>query len=598
MKGLYKQLCDKTKDAKGLLPVEQLVTRAGISSEITNKLISLGFNVQNLGQRGQAILFTALNDIIAVYKGDSFYFATLCVDKLKELIQYNMLLPNEGCKNLSGVDRLVRANTIETINAYLAQGKYHFIKLNIYDKCKTSCSLFTATGMNPYPDLISETVYSLSNIANWHNELYNVLVKGCYKLTLGDNYVLCQNYLSSTMSLPTSGILLTKDLNNNVIEVPLHRIRDYEPYNSDGFVMKLYKGVVSYDGSLITLNRQLLEKYYGEKLVNSKLESKSVRYRFCLEELLSRGYKFSLAYYINKYQLDIYDANDIYDLADKLKALIKREDDKGIINARVLTSANQILSGHKSYYMKINLDKIGNHEVKVVEDLSSVMPKDYDYYAISPSLGYNKVTVSATSDSLAMKYGESEFERQFGKNSKFIGVVAEGRLIKGIKPYKMSIDIQQKLCQNIMYGYKANYEGYKKILLQILAENNINTYSDEAIKLIYINGLARKYRYGQDVKLLDVIDHLIQFMELLCDTSALNKKLNELESSISYKNCKKEYPGIVDALPELKGFKVDDNPDGKFVVTKWGRYKITKSGVNKTVELLYNEKRLGNKILK
>ena len=314
--------------------------------------------------------------------------------------------------------------------------------------------------------------------------------------------------------------------------------------------------------------------------------------------MLSRGYKFSLAYYINKYQLDIYDADDIYDLADKLKTLIKREDDKGIINARVLTSASQILAGHKSYYMKINLDKIGNHEVKVVEDLSSVMPKDYDYYAISPSLGYNKVTVSATSDSLAMKYGETEFERQFGKNSKFIGVVAGGKLIKGVRPYKMSIEIQRKLCQNIMYGYTANYEGYKKVLLQILAENEINTYSDEAIKLVYINGLARKYRYGQDVKLLDVIDHLIQFMELLCNTDALNKKLSELESSIAYKNCQKEYQGIVDALPELKGFKVDDTPDGKFVITKWGRYKITKSGVGKTVELLYNEKRLGNKILK
>lgn len=598
MKGLYKQLCDKTKDVKGLLPVEQLVTRAGIASEITNKLISLGFNVQNLGQRGQAILFTALNDIIAVYKGDSFYFATLSVDKLKELLQYNMLLPNDGCKDLSGVDRLVRANTVETINAYLSQGKYHFIKLNMYDKCKTSCSLFTVTGMNPYPDLISETVYSLSNIANWHNELYNALVKGCYKLTLVDGSVLCQNYLSSTMSLPTSGILLTKDFNNNLIEVPLHKIRDYEPYNFDGFVMKLHKGVVSYDGSLITLNKQLLERYYGEKLVNSKLESKSVRYRYCLEELLSRGYKFSLAYYINKYQLDIYDADDIYDLADKLKTLIKREDDKGIINARVLTSASQILAGHKSYYMKINLDKIGNHEVKVVEDLSSVMPKDYDYYAISPNLGYNKVTVSATSDNLAMKYGETEFERQFGKNSKFIGVVTGGKLVKGIKPYKMSIEIQRKLCQNIMYGYTANYEGYKKVLLQILAENEINTYSDEAIKLVYINGLARKYRYGQEVKLLDVIDHLIQFMELLCNTDALNKKLSELKSNIAYKNCQKEYQGIVDALPELKGFKVDDTPDGKFVITKWGRYKITKSGVGKTVELLYNEKRLGSKILK
>lgn len=597
MKGLYKQLCDKTKDVKGLVPVEQLVSNAGITTEVKNKLISLGFNVQNLGSRGQAILFTALNDIIAVYKGDSFYFATLSVDKLKELLQYNMLLPNEGCKDLSGVDRLVRANTVETINTYLAQGKYHFIKLNMYDKCKTSCSLFTVTGMNPYPDLISETVYSLTNIANWHNELYNALVKGCYKLTLVDGSILCQNYLSSTMSLAPSDILLTKDLNNNLIEVPLHKIRDFEPYNTDGFVMKLYKGVVSYDGSLITLNRQLLEKYYGEKLVNSKLESKSVRYRYCLEELLTRGYKFSVAYYINKYQIDIYDADNVYDLADKLKSLIKREDDKGIINARVLTSANQILAGHKSYYLKINIDKIGNHDVKVVEDLSSVMPKDYDYYAISPSLGYNKVTVSATSDSLAMKYGETEFERQFGKNSKFIGVVTGGKLIKGIRPYKMSIDIQRRLCQNIMYGYTANYEGYKKILVQILAENNLRS-SDEAIKLIYINGLARKYRYGQDVKLLDVVDHLIQFMELLSDTTALNKKLVELESNIAYRNCQKEYQGIVEAYPDFKGYKIDDTPDGKYVLTLWGRYKITKSGVGKTVELLYNEKRLGSKILK
>lgn len=598
MKGLYKQLCDKTKDVKGLVPVEQLVSKAGITTEVTNKLISLGFNVQNLGQRGQAILFTALNDIVAVYKGDSFYFATFSVDKLKELLQYNMLLPNEGCKDFSGVDRLVRANTVETINTYLAQGKYHFIKLNMYDKCKTSCSLFTVTGMNPYPDLIAETVYSLTNMANWHNTLYNALVGGCYKLTMIDGVEYCQNYLSSTMSLAPSGVLLTKDFNNNLVELPLHKIKDYEPYNPDSFVMKLYKGVVSYDGTMITLNRQLLEKYYGEKLVNAKLESKTVRYRYCLEELLTRGYKFSVAYYINKYQIEIYDADDVYDLADKLKSLIKREDDKGIINARVLTSASQILAGHKSYYMRINLDKIGNHDIKVVEDLSSVLPKEYDYYAISHSLGYNKVTVSATSDSLALKYGETEFERQFGKNSRFSGVVANGVLIKGTRPYKMSIEIQRRLCQNIMYGYKANYEGYKKILLQILAENEINTYSDEAIKLIYINGLARKYKRGQEVMLIDVVDDLIKFMELLSDTTALNKKLMELETNIAYRNCQKEYQGIVDALPDLKGFKVDDTPEGRYIITLWGRYNVTKSGIGKTVELYYNDKKLGNKILK
>lgn len=598
MDSLYKQLCDKTKDEKGMIPVEQLVSKAGLTSEVNNKLISLGLNAQSLGQRGQAILFTALNDIVAIYKGDSFYFATLCVEKLQELLNLGLLLPSEGSKDLSGVDRLVRANTVETINTYLAQGKFHFIKLNMYEKCKTSCSLFTVTGMNPYPDLISETVYSLSNMANWHNTLYNNLVKGCYKLTTSYGSELCQCYLSSTMSLATSDILLTKDLNNNMIEIPLHQIKDFEPYNPDGFVMKLYKGVVSYDGLMITLNRNILEQYYGEKLVNSKLESKSVRYRYCLEELLSRGYKFSVAYYINKYQIEIYDADDIYDLADKLKALVKREDDKGIINARVLTSASQIAAGHKSYYCKINLDKLGNHEIKVVEDVSSVLPKEYDYYGISPSLGYNKVTIKATSDNLAQKYGETEFERQFGKDSRFVTLANKGVVIKGIRPYKMSINIQRRLCQNIMYGYKANYDGYKKVLLQILSENGINTYSDEAIKLVYINGLARKYRQCQEVKLIDVIDDLLKFMELLQDTGALSKKLTELETQIAYKNCQKEYNGIVEALPELKGYKTDDTPDGRYVVTLWGRYKVTKSGIGKTVELLYNEKKLGNKILK
>jgi hypothetical protein len=600
MYGLYKQILDKSKDKKGCIVVDTLIANANMQTEVNNKLISEGYLIQNLNYKAKAILFTALVDIIVVCKDNQYYLATFNQDKIKELANLGRLIPNAGENDLSGVDRIFRNNTKDVICQYLLQDKFHLIKLNLYEKSKTSFTLCSVGTMNPYPSLDVEQVYSLSQISAWHNELYNALVKGIYKLSVGSETYICQNYLSNTKSVVTGGVLVTKDLNNNLLELPIFKIRSYEPYNDNSFIQNLYKGIVEFDGNNITLNREILEKYYGSKVVYSKLESKGVRYRYCLEELLSIGNKYSLAYYINKYALEIYDCNTIYDLQDRLYSLIAKEksETNEVINARVLTSVNTILAGHKSYYIRINLSKVANHNTKVVENIADVMPKTYQYYAISPSLGYNCVEVNATSDSLAEKYGETEFARQFGKDSKFSGLMCEGKLIKGIKGYKFGIDIQRKLCQSIMLGYKSNYEGYAKVIRKMLDDNNIHNYSDETIQLLYINNLARISKYGEDIKMFDVMQEFIKFCELLNNTADLQKRLVDEKSKISYKMCCKEYSAIQKAFPEFKGYKLDDTPEGKFVLTRYGRYKYNNQGVNKTVELLYNEESLGNKIIK
>lgn len=600
MLGLYKQILSKSRNKKGVITVDKLISDSGFMSEVTNKLVSEGYPVQNMDYKRKCILFTALVDIIVVFKNNQYYLATFNQSKVVELYKLGRIIPNEGEKDLSGVDRQLQYNTKEIVCQYLVQNKFHLIKLNLYEKCKTSFTLVSVSGMNPYPNMDTEIVYSLSQVAEWHNELSNVLVKGIYKLTVLGNPVICQNYLSSTKSVATGLILVTKDVNNNVVELPLKDITDYEPYNDNDFIQRLYSGVVSYDNVNITLNRELLERYYGIKDLYTKLESKGVRYRYCLEELISIGNKYSVAYYINKYALDIYDCDNIYDLQNKLKSLIAKEPElnKEIINARVLTNIGQILGGHRSYYIRINISKLHNHSVQVIENVADVMPKTYQYYAISPSLGYNCVEVNATSDNLAEKYGITEFERQFGKDSIFIGLSCDGRLVKGIKGYKFGIDIQRKLCQNIMYGYKENYQGYAKVIYKMLELNGVVHCTDEMIKLLYINKLAKKYKYGADVKFIDVMKYFIDFCEVLTDLEVLDKQLKQAEINISYRMCNKEFSSIEKALPELRGYKVDDTPNGKFVITRYGRYKVGKTGLNKTVELLYNEKSLGNKIIK
>ena len=600
MLGLYKRILDKTKDKKGLIPVDKLISDAGFMSEVTNKLIAEGYPVQNMDMKRKCILFTALVDIIVVYKSNQYYLATFNQNKILELYQLGRIIPNEGEKDLSGVDKQLRYNTKEIVYQYLIQGKFHLIKLNLYEKSRTNFTLVSVSGMNPYPNMDVETVYSLTQVSNWHNELSNALVKGIYKLTVAGNQVICQNYLSSTKSVATGLTLVTKDVNNNVVELPLKDITYYELYNDNDFVRKLYSGVVSYDGLNITLNRDLLEKYYGTKDLYTKLESKGVRYRYCLEELLSIGNKYSVAYYVNKYALNIYDCSSIYDLQLRLKSLISKEPEinREIVNARVLANVGQILGGHRSYYVRINISRLHNHQVQVVENIADVLPKTYQYYGISPSLGYNCVEVSATSDNLAEKYGATEFERQFGKGSIFSGLSCEGKLIKGIKGYKFGINIQHKLCQGIMYGYRENYQGYSKTIYEMLATNGVDNCTDEMIQLLYINKLAKKYKHGAYVKLIDVMKDFIDFCEVLTDKEVLDKQLKQAETNISYKICSKEFYSIEQALPELKGYQVDDTPEGKFVITKHGRYKVGKSGLNKTVELLYNEKSLGSKILK
>lgn len=594
MQNLYKSII--SKPVTGLKQVDEIIASAGMNDAVCNKLKSLGFMIDNLSFKQKAILFTSLVDIIVVIRDNHYYLATMCPEKIMELNQLGRLIPNANESDLRGVDKLLTNNTVSVINQYLVKGKFHLIKLNVYEKCRTSFTLVSANNMNPYPDLVMEKVYSLTNFANWHNELYNVLIKGIYRLHTDSGDIICQNYLGHVKSVCTGGSLIAKGVDDDLKEIPLWQIKSYEPYSENPFIEKLYKGIVKYDGKNITLNRELLKNYYGEKVVNTKLESLGVRYRYCLEELLSIGDKYSLAYYINKYDLKIYDCDDIYDLAKRLEGLIEKGTD-GVVNARVLTSYEQIKTGHVSYYVRINLSKLSHHTIEDVEDITKVMPRTFKYYAISASLGYNCVEVKATSKELAEKYGEVEFKRQFGNDSgDCITLLDDKDIIKGFRPYKFSIEIQRRLCQNIMYGYRENYQGYVKIIREMLKNNGIDSCSDECIKLLYVNNLARKTKYGKDVALKDVMYEFLKFCELLNDN--WQDKLKQEKISISYKRCCKEFSSIEKALPELKGYKIDDTPEGKYVVTQYGRFKIGKNGLNKTVELVYNDEYLGNKIIK
>ena len=597
MQSLFRQILASNKN-KGLTTVDKLLENSGLISAVKQKLTYEGYNVSGLSDRGVAILFFSLVDLLFIVKNDNFQIVTMSNSKVIDLNNEHRIVPRDDDVNFNKTSQIIQGNSLDVINQYLQQKKFHFIKLNVLELYKYKNFYASVSTMNPYPTLESEDVYCSEDVMIWHNELNNLLIKGCYKLTTKKGDFICQNFLSKPLSICMSGELIAKDMSNTCVSYKLWDILDIKPHASKGELEQaLLQGVVKYDNKYITLNRGILENFYGKKLYTN-LESIGVRRKYCLEELLSTNSKLSVAYYVNKYNLEIFDCSDIAQLEKRLMELIdKSEFKKDCIYARVLGPYESISRGYQSFYLTINLNGLQNHSVELVKDINSVLPREYTYFAISKDFGYTSTTIKATSDSMAMKLGKQEFERKFGSEVYFCALKGINGWIKGSHEFKLSLSGQKNLCQSVMYGYTDNFKGYAKQIKELCRKNDITGVEDEHIKLLFANQLARKYKYGSDVKLADCSLTLLNFMSLYLIDGQVEKSMNSEYMNIAIRRVTKEYPKIAALHPYYEGFFVNDEVDGKYIRTENGKYKIGKDGLNKKVELFYNDKSLGVKII-
>lgn len=595
MQNLFKKIVDAYSE-KGLPQVGALLHNSGEFGTVQRMLESMGYDLSVLDEDGIACLFFALNDILIVREGESFYLCTLSMQKLKELFDNRRIIPKTGeGADMMQTRRLITSNTIGVINDYLAQGKFHVLRLNVVEACQSYYFMASVGHMNPYPTFRGKTVYALSSVVRWHSELSNQLTKGYLKLLLvGGSEVICHNYLSRSATIPTSCTIMIHDNDNTARKLYIWDITYYFVYNESDFVLNLMNGIVRYDGVDVTLNRDILEKYYGKQLYTS-LESIGVRRKYCYEELLSVGTKYSVQYYVNKYNLEIYDCDDIYSLEKKLATFVKKDTvDDGIVHARVLYSADAIRDGHRSFYQNIVLSKVDEHTVEQIEDVQSVLPREYWYYAISEEMGYSGVKVSATSVSLAKKYGEIEFTRQFGKQAYFCSLILDGNIIAGAGRFNISVSSQYNLCQSLLYGYTQNYDGIKKGVSLICENNGIHGVDDDCIKFLFINRLARQFRDSAKIKLHDSSKALVDFMVLMQDTNKMLLALNEEFTKIAVAKAKKEFAEL-NRTKAFDLYDIEDTKEGKFIQTDYGRFKITKTGISSNVDIYYRGRKMCSK---
>ena len=152
--------------------------------------------------------------------------------------------------------------------------------------------------------------------------------------------------------------------------------------------------------------------------------------------------------------------------------------------------------------------------------------RDYRYYAVT-SLGYRNITLFSDNP---MVDGQIEFKRKYGAEGfEFCSLVnKENTAVAGKPIFNIPTKLQFDLYQQLIYGW-GNVDGYSTIIFEICKINNIPI-SVEHIKYIYINNMARKFRYTDNLKLHFVIISLIDFLDLLSNTTKqteLNNYLNK-----------------------------------------------------------------------
>lgn len=531
---LYYKILQESKTTNSLESIYDVYSNCKYKSEISTVLKSLGYEVS---PSLEVILFFALVDILVVVDDkNNFYYVTLSERKLFELRKLGLIVPKNSNSDFKDESNLIRNNNIDKINEFLKDNKLHFIKLVPIDENSFICNM---TGMNPYPSLkslSSKKIYCESIISKYYYNIQNLLVRGYYNI--GDFIatidILTRRKYDNNCSMRCK--LYVSTLEGSFKSIYLWNIKKLEPYVLSNIQRVLTYGVCKINGSYYTLNRNILEKYYGNYYL--RLESLGVRRKYCFEELCTTGKPADVGYYIKKYYLFDDNLVNSCESIDELKRVLYEKVSSTKINqrvnARILTSPSVILNKHKSYYMTVD----DNTRFEVVENIDDIMPKVYKVSG-SCSMGYAYVEVKATSFNTAKSIGVKEFIRCYGSlyEDKILGIqCCENYKLSPV--FDISFESQRLLCQFLNWGYVKFFPEYSARLREIINTACLKSVDDDIIKYLFVNPLAKEVGRGNSVTLEILGKHLSIFLTMLSTNTdeTIRRKLNNSRGKLNEKD--------------------------------------------------------------
>lgn len=609
---------------KGFKTCSELLEKSEYVGLVKNYLAHLGFNVSKMSFDNLAILFFGLLDVLIVVKDNDYYFATLSSGVVDNLRHEGRLLPREDDNQIyDKTFKMMQGQTFESIGSYLDSGKFKLIKLAQEDSCSSTNFLCRAVMMNPYPTLSDSKIYVLSDVAVRYNNLVNSLLTGVYNISTTDGDVVCTCLPTMTDGKAlnftcTSCKVSCRNLDRLFMEIPFWKIKDYNLYEPNEIVAHLMTGIYrvrkksdeSSKGFLVTMSREILTKFYGNRYL--RLESIGVRQRYAYEDMLSLGFRvFDISYFYRNYYFylepSMKNISSYTELVNYLKNVVvssSSDQYNGCMHPRVLGSYSSILNGHAPFYITIK-----NTDDYIFESVNpdDVLPKLYYVGGTSKQMGYVSVQIESPYESNVSDLGKAELERQFGEIEKILGIycVKTDKYLKGRSIHNFGTDIQRRICEKLRWGYGKSFSEYAPLIREICLEENI-TYniSDDAIKYLFVNNLARKCSNSSKLSMSVFGECLADFLDLLKYNEA-DSKLEEELKKLSRVKLKKYYDALDKAINSgadidkvSKQFNLQPDKDVLVCKTQYGVLTVKVQKSNKllllsTARLMHGDKDFG-----
>lgn len=577
------------------LDVVALVQKSGRILDIRCHLKEEGFKVDKLTDSEVSILFFALNGILVMVDDkSSFQYVTLSIEELRNMSAVGYLLPPDEKSNTTNI---LKFNSLDVINKYLKEGRFHFIKLvPLEEPLERGTFIAKPTGMRNYPKALGHKFYSMLCLNNTHAFYTRLIYDNNVKIMAGGSvYEAKRISRIAKSSFMVTGYFKFFDICDKVVSVPIWSLEGYEKEPENSIVSALQNGVCKYKNSYVTTNHEILQRYYGVDYIR-ELETYSVRCRMALEELYA-NYSYKTMEHIQEYY-DIREGRTLDGFAHYLQDEIKKGNSQGsnCIVARSLTPVGQIKTGHKSYYVTINLDSI--KELEIVEDYTKLMPKVFTFTAISGTAGLKTVTIHST-EATAYEKAKKVFEDKYGKIARFVSLCdsIDWCLVKGKTVVRFSANQVADLTTELKKGYSQNFLNWFRVLSDILTVYNYNyNIFEPCAKYLFANKLSKKSK-AENLDEITVSECLIDLIELMTDSEAAQKELETAYTDIAYKSAYKLWKYYNESPKRVQEAIKTENG---LISTDFADFKVDKTGdkLSSKVRLKFKGQYLGVKCFK
>ena len=376
--------------------------------DIRDKLRLSGYFVNKLTIRGSLLLYYTLKDFVFLVDKDlKFKIVTMDTALIRNLYFNNRLINFDINK--------LEITSIKAVNSNLAKSRfklYHIIPKGRLD------FIGEVNVMKPYPlvsDLEGYKIYTYSEVIRVLSNMQSLVQNNDIILEMTSGSKVRINKGTKLKLYPLTGYIKYNKSKINIFNIVSYSCATLDLRES------LKAGVVRFKNSYLTLNSDILIKYYGERYFT--LENNITACR----KLLSLGN--SVDSIIKRFNLPLKHGKtseiELLNYLDSINNHVSVSK-PSIIHARVLTNNLK----HKSYYRTIDLDKVSDSDWERVP-YSVISLKRYIVSGISKSSGYVSCSISANTKSSAERQGLKELNKLYGDIISNLGV--NNTKCKGLK---------------------------------------------------------------------------------------------------------------------------------------------------------------------